>query len=242
MADNTTHNRHDNSQQAITALNDFIMSRTKASAVSKNPNSFPIFDLSYAYPPCILPSQNLTKILLQDLSLEHHHRGSSISLRIVTSVFRTGTGNLEAMAQDEAGNVTIVELFQQEGAGRSTKDIMDKGMSFMVKEPYYKMLNKKEAGICVDHISDIIRLQSNIKDDLTLDPASEGEGDDLQPHLMIKNHFPVNYNKLTTPTTILRRKGDQAMRDNKYYEAIDRYVYIIFHEAKTYRTKVTLLQ
>ncbi|RAK77731.1 TPR domain protein [Aspergillus fijiensis CBS 313.89] len=70
------------------------------------------FPLSPAYAPCTTPLEHLTKIMVDNLKLETHHRGQYILLRTLTPTdFLVAVG---AVAEAEAGNVIMLQLHNQE--------------------------------------------------------------------------------------------------------------------------------
>jgi len=108
------------------------------------------------HPPCIAPFTTLEKKFLDDLRLEIAHRGSYILLRAVVNPNKYVS--VTTIAEDENGEVELVEIYNQDGR-RSPTSIMPEGQVFIVKEPYFKTTSDGGAGIRVDHVSDVIFLE-----------------------------------------------------------------------------------
>lgn len=105
-----------------------------------------------AYAPCIASLDDLQKVMINDLTLETHHRGSYVLLRAVTPT--TIMTAIMVIAEDENGNVVVLQLYNQgkELAGDSR---LVEGTVVLVKEPYLKVLSGGGYGIRVDHLSDV---------------------------------------------------------------------------------------
>ncbi|PCH04123.1 Tetratricopeptide-like helical [Penicillium occitanis (nom. inval.)] len=82
-----------------------------------------------AYAPSVISFANLTKIMINDLRLEIHHRGSFVLLRSIVPA--DCTSGAFCIVEDEEGGV------------------------FIVKEPYLTQLEDGNNGIRVDHATDI---------------------------------------------------------------------------------------
>ncbi|KAJ5812101.1 TPR domain protein [Penicillium riverlandense] len=104
------------------------------------------------YVPSIAPFRELNKVMIKDLVLETHHRGSYLLLRTVTPP-DTMTAIL-AIVEDEEGKVLVLQLYNQDST-RAAEDILDEGAVLIVKEPYLKVMADGGYGIRVDHLSDV---------------------------------------------------------------------------------------
>jgi len=112
-----------------------------------------------AYPPCITPLDHLHPIMIADLRLETHHRGSYLLLRAVAPPNRM-TGILVPV-EDERREVAILQLYQQEDEDiRPAKDVLEDGSILIVKEPFFKVMASGEYGLRVDHLSDVLYLDT----------------------------------------------------------------------------------
>ncbi|KAJ5198589.1 uncharacterized protein N7498_007706 [Penicillium cinerascens] len=104
-----------------------------------------------AYPPSVLPLTDLKKIMIKDLTLETHHRGSYILLRtasqpdIMTAIM--------AIVEDEDNRALMLQLYNQEK--EIATDCLTQGTILIVKEPYLKIMADGDCGIRVDHLSDV---------------------------------------------------------------------------------------
>ncbi|OJJ94905.1 hypothetical protein ASPACDRAFT_55527 [Aspergillus aculeatus ATCC 16872] len=110
------------------------------------------FPLPPAYAPCTTPFEHLTKVTIDNLKVETHHRGQYLLLRTLTPThfLASVTGAVE----DEEGNVLMLQLYNQETA------VVDRGgfsggTVMVVVEPYLHRLRDGSCGIRVDHPSDL---------------------------------------------------------------------------------------
>lgn len=106
-----------------------------------------------AYPPSTVPLEELSKIMLQDLSLETHHRGRYLLVRTVTPIDIMTA--VMAIVEDEAEKVLMLQLYNQEKEISQPLDLPE-GVVLVVKEPYLKVMADGDYGIRVDHLSDLI--------------------------------------------------------------------------------------
>ena len=105
-----------------------------------------------AYAPCTTPFEHLTKIKIDNLKVETHHRGRYILLRTLTPTALVAA--VGAVVEDEVGNVVMLQLHNQEsgvvdGAGLSV------GQVLVVVEPYLHVPIDGHGAIRVDHPSDL---------------------------------------------------------------------------------------
>ncbi|KAJ5710040.1 hypothetical protein N7493_009632 [Penicillium malachiteum] len=107
--------------------------------------------LPLAYPPSTAPFSELNKMMLEDLTVETHHRGKYLLLRTVTPADLV-TGAI-AIAEDEDDRVFMLILYNQ---GEELSKFMKLGTVLVVKEPYLKRLADGNYGIRVDHVSDLV--------------------------------------------------------------------------------------
>ncbi|KAJ5559393.1 hypothetical protein N7513_001792 [Penicillium frequentans] len=130
-------------------LRQMIKSRENSSGSMNIRSSF----LPTAYPPSIVSLDELSKIMLSDLSLETHHRGRYLLVRTVTSIdFMTA---VMAIVEDEDERVLMLQLYNQREEISQPPDL-PKGSVLVVKEPYVKVMADGDYGIRVDHLSDLI--------------------------------------------------------------------------------------
>jgi len=109
------------------------------------------------HPPCTIPFATLEKRFLDDLRLEIAHRGSYLILRAVVNPIKYVS--MTTVAEDENGEVELVQVYNQDER-RSPASIMPEGQVFIVKEPYFKGNAGGGTSIRIDHVSDIIFLDS----------------------------------------------------------------------------------
>ncbi|KAL9597818.1 MAG: hypothetical protein Q9219_004895 [cf. Caloplaca sp. 3 TL-2023] len=154
------------------------------------------------YPPSVAPLETLKRCYLNELRLETHHRGFYLLLRAVTPP-NTMTAVM-AIVEDERYDGVMFQLFQQEDDGHRQGDIMvQKHHVFIVKEPYYKIMNDGDYGLRVDHVSDVIWLS----------PDDERIPLDWQAGITEVNKTAV----------ILKEEGNLALKHGKLREAAELY-------------------
>jgi hypothetical protein len=125
----------------------------------KNPNlqEFQSSFVPPAYPPCIIALGDLTKIMINELRVETHHRDHYILLRsIIPSTRMTA---VMSVMEDGQGDAIRLSLYHQ-GDDRDSAQILPEGAILIVKEPYMKFSADGDYTIRVDHLSDIMHLSS----------------------------------------------------------------------------------
>ena len=152
-----------------------------------------------SYLPCITPVAQLRPIAIRDLQLETHHRGTYLLLRSITQPSRMTA--IMALMEDENRDVIMLQLYQQEDEDiREATNIVSVGTILLVKEPYFKVMVDGEYGLRVDHISDVIHVN---EDDAKIPEA-------LRPQLT----------EIERSAESLKIKGNMAMRESRYWDAI----------------------
>ena len=137
-----------------------MASRAKVAAVGQQASHIKTSFVPLPYPPCVVPFSNLKKIMIDDLLLETHHRGTYLLVRSVTPQDRMNA--VMAIVEDEKGDVLMVQLYHQEDdADGRAEDILFKGMVLILKEPYLKLMSDGNYGLRVDHLSDVVFLSAN---------------------------------------------------------------------------------
>lgn len=110
-----------------------------------------------AYTPCVSPFQDLTKVMIKDLLLESHHRGTYLLLRTVTPPTRMTA--IMSIVEDENKDVLTLQLYHRgEENERAMEDNLSEGTVLIVREPYFKMMSDGDCGLRVDHLSDAMPL------------------------------------------------------------------------------------
>ncbi|RLL96545.1 hypothetical protein CFD26_104364 [Aspergillus turcosus] len=90
----------------------FMLRRMMASKVPVDFNAIRSSFVPPAYAPCVTPLSDLKKVMIRDLTLETHHRGSYIILRAVTPP-DTMTA-IMVIVEDEEENALMLQLYNQE--------------------------------------------------------------------------------------------------------------------------------
>ncbi|KAJ5384888.1 Tetratricopeptide-like helical [Penicillium concentricum] len=138
-------------------------SRKKASkSQSRGRGSANTVDVSFAppiYPPCLAPLKGLNKIMVKDLLLETHHRGSYILLRSITQADKVAA--ITVIVEDEQNHAIPLQMLNEKL--RCQDGSVDKGQILLVKEPYLTLTFDAEYGVKVDHVSDIMFISMSDK-------------------------------------------------------------------------------
>ncbi|KAJ5610508.1 TPR domain protein [Penicillium lagena] len=135
-------------------ITEFMLRQTSSKNMTPDIHEFTIRSsfLPPAYVPSIAPFRELNKVMVKDLVLETHHRGSYLLLRTVTPADRMTA--ILAIVEDEEGNVLVLQLYNQDPS-LAAEDILNEGRVLLVKEPYLKVMADGGYGIRIDHLSDI---------------------------------------------------------------------------------------
>ena len=150
------------------------------------------------YQPSVAPLAELEKITLKDLRLETHHRGSYLLLRTITpGLMMTG---VMVVMEDESGDGVHFTLYQQRDEEyRTAEQVLSEKTVFIVKEPYFKLMNDGGHGIRVDHISDLVQLST---------------GDERIPA-----KWQPRISELDQGATALKDDGNRELKAGKMYDA-----------------------
>jgi len=176
----------------------FMLRRLMASKVPVDSKAIRSSFVPPAYAPCVTPLSDLKKVMIKDLTLETHHRGSYILLRAVTPP-DTMTA-IMVIVEDEEENVLMLQLYNQEEE-LLEKGRLTEGTVLIVKEPYLKVMSDGDYGILVDHLPDARFLSEHD----TLIPSS-------WRRLLMGNDASANYWKM---------KGNECFNKANYHVAID---------------------
>lgn len=106
----------------------------------------------HLYAPCATPFEDLKKATIKDLTLETHHRGFYIVLRVVTPPLKQTS--VMVIVEDEDAKVIFLQLYNQDEEIMSDGRLAE-GAVLLVKEPYLKFMPDGDCGMRVDHLSDI---------------------------------------------------------------------------------------
>ena len=173
---------------------------TKLMMASRDLHMFHTSFVPPSYQPSVAPFVELEKTTLKNLKLETHHRGRYILLRTATPGLMMTA--VMAVMEDENGDGVVLQLYQQQDDSyRTAEQVLPEKSSWIVKEPYYKVMSDGEYGIRVDHISDLVQLSAH--DERT--PAA------WQPRI----------SELEQDAMALKEDGNRALKAGKMYEAAD---------------------
>ncbi|OAR02140.1 hypothetical protein LLEC1_07556 [Akanthomyces lecanii] len=112
------------------------------------------------YLPCVRPSDELKPIFVSDMTLETHHRGRKVLLRLCAEACRLTA--LLVVAEDEHETPILVQMYHQpEENVIPSQQLLKKGMVLLLKEPYFKQTADGAYVLRVDHVSDLIWLHGD---------------------------------------------------------------------------------
>ncbi|KAI2779923.1 hypothetical protein F4815DRAFT_499978 [Daldinia loculata] len=107
------------------------------------------------YPPCIRSAQDLKPLMISEMMLENHHRGSYALVRVLTPPDRMTA--VMAIVEDEEGTAILLQLYNQPEESKVAKEHILKAQDIcIIKEPFFKVTNSGSYSLRVDHVSDII--------------------------------------------------------------------------------------
>lgn len=151
------------------------------------------------YHPSVAALSELKEVLIADLTLETHHRGSYILVRALTPVDRMTA--IMTVVEDQRGDVLMLQLYNQE-ADLATDGRLVEGTAMLIKEPYLKMMADGDYGLRVDHLSDIRLIPEH-------DPLVPSVWRTRSQHYASAIHW--------------KTKGNDLFNKSAYYLAIDWY-------------------
>ncbi|KAF8850697.1 SET domain-containing protein [Acephala macrosclerotiorum] len=155
-----------------------------------------------AYIPCLSPFSDLAKVMIKDLLLETHHRGTYLLLRSVTPPDRMNA--IMAVVEDENKDVLMLQLYYQEVENeRAAEEILKEGTVLIVKEPYLKLMADGDYGIRIDHLSDVTYLSMY---------------DERVP-----NCWQLKFVEHNVSASAWKAKGNDYFNESRYYAAIESY-------------------
>lgn len=147
------------------------------------------------YPPCTLPMERLEPLTIADMRFERHHRGKRLTLRVLTPPDRVPA--LAAIVEDEIGKAVAIHLCQEpEEFVVPGNETLRKHRVCIVKEPFFRCGTNDVFVVQVDHVSDLIWLESS--DERV--PLQWRETDERSSHEF-------------------RTQGNAAVKDEKWAEA-----------------------
>ena len=172
-----------------------LVEKETGSAAEKNPgHSWG----NETYPPSTASKETLNKVFVTDMTLESQHHGSYILVRIHPT---ENLGSGIAIGVDEIGNVVGVRMIPQDGQQVYNEYLGDAKFLY-IKEPLYIAYPQSSAGyISIYHIWDVMA---------------------LSPH---DPRLPQRWKSQAKMTTDeWRLLGNQAVREKKFYSAINWFV------------------
>ena len=111
-----------------------------------------------SYAPCVRPSGELNPIMISDMKLETHHRGSRVMLRVRTPPHRITA--LLVIVEDEQGTAVFLQLYNQpEESVVPAEELIRPESVLVLKEPFFKRADSDGSySLRVDHPGDLVWL------------------------------------------------------------------------------------
>ncbi|TVY48488.1 Histone-lysine N-methyltransferase, partial [Lachnellula occidentalis] len=154
------------------------------------------------YPPSTATLESLTPIFISELRLGTHHRGKYILVRSATGPARMTA--IINVIEDEREDAVVMQLYQQpEEMIRPASSIATTGDVFLIKEPFFKVMVDGEYGLRIDHVSDLVRIDTR--------------------HSLCPNKWCPRLYDLDKAADDWKQEGNVAMGLKKHWEAIESY-------------------
>ncbi|KAJ4395505.1 hypothetical protein N0V85_006522 [Neurospora sp. IMI 360204] len=167
--------------------------KQNATQIPNGPRAVKQPNLAEAYPASTKSIRDLEIIPLSELSVETHHRGKGLIVKVVSPPY-IGAGAV-SIVEDQWGNVDKVAIYNQ--GDSAILSGVPEGCIVAVKEPYYVQNGaENDFMICVDHPSDVILLRftdSIIPEPLRLGPLlkSAAEWRTAGDQAFLERDFPT---------------------------------------------------
>ena len=151
-----------------------------------------------AYPPCTRSLHDLSKVMIKNLYLETHHRGTYVVLRTVTPPDHLAA--VACIVEDETQDVIRLNVNFQDRK-RDIEEAFPQGIILIVKEPYLSVMAEGTYGIRVDHLSDVVYL-----------PAHDER---------VPEPWRLEFTDNRTSAGAWKKKGNNHFSKSEYHLAID---------------------
>ena len=154
------------------------------------------------YPPSTTSFDDLTPTHIKDLRLGIHHRGTYLLVRSVTDPTRMTA--IMTVVEDEKRDALLVQIYQQPDDNvRPASTIITKGDVFLIKEPFFKIMGDGEYGLRIDHVSDLVHIDTY--------------------HKLWSKQWTPQLLDLSKTANDWKQEGNAAFGRKLYWEAIRRY-------------------
>ncbi|KAH6885425.1 TPR domain protein [Thelonectria olida] len=138
-------------------ISNFVMNLMQSTNNMDGFNAIATTQVPAAYTPCILSLTELKPIMISEMRLETHHRGTSVLLRVLTPPNRMTA--LMAIAEDEQRTAVLLQLYHQpEERVVPADEILKADKVCVLKEPFFKCATDGSYSLRADHVSDIVWL------------------------------------------------------------------------------------
>ncbi|KAI1464925.1 uncharacterized protein F4812DRAFT_144812 [Daldinia caldariorum] len=150
------------------------------------------------YPPCARPVQELKRLMISDMGLETHHRGSYVMIHVMTPPNRMTA--VTAIVEDQEGTAVLLQLYNQPEESMVAKEhIIRENDVCIIKEPFFKVTSDGSYSLRVDHVSDITWLQ------------------DIDSRIPIE--WAVRILSLNNNSESIRKEGNEAVKKKDWAKA-----------------------
>ncbi|KND88680.1 Protein unc-45 [Tolypocladium ophioglossoides CBS 100239] len=175
-----------------------FMMKLFASAIHSGPDDINMIATSQVpapYTPCARSVSELRPIMISDMRLETHHRGTRTLVRVRTPPQRITA--VMAIVEDEQGTAVLLQLYYQpEELVVPAEEILQPDSVCILKEPFFKCATDGSYSLRVDHLSDIIWLE---------------DGDERVPPKWRKPALTLNDNSES-----IRMQGNDAVQNQSW--------------------------
>ncbi|KAJ5356672.1 tpr domain-containing protein [Penicillium concentricum] len=118
-------------------------------------NSMVAYTTGEQYPPCLKDVSQLEPMELSELRMDTHHRGKKLILRRVSPVVELQLSSWTVVQTDQRSeDVERLEIFIHKS--HHGQDVLEAGIEYVVKDPYYTLNSLGECTLRVDHPSDLV--------------------------------------------------------------------------------------
>ncbi|KAM3550201.1 hypothetical protein MY1884_008369 [Beauveria asiatica] len=143
---------------------DFIIARFSAARVSLNKSHatqetmISTTQLPPPYPPSDRFVEELRPILIKQMRLGEHHRGSRVIVRALTPPNRINA--ILLAVEDLEGTAVTLQLYHHPSADVvPSEEVINIGSVLIIKEPFFKCTTDNSYSLRVDHLSDVVWLE-----------------------------------------------------------------------------------
>ncbi|TQV94242.1 TPR domain-containing protein [Cordyceps javanica] len=142
-----------------------IVARVSAMRMSLNAptaarNNILTTQLPPSYPPSDRFLDELQPIRITHMRLGEHHRGSKVTVRVLTPPSRINA--IMVAVEDLGGTAVTLQLYHHPSAALfPSEEVIQAGNVLIIKEPFFKYAMDGSYSLRVDHLSDVVWLEAS---------------------------------------------------------------------------------